>query len=460
TASGLMYYRVAAVDIAGNIGDLSPEISVYASVKAEAKVQENPPTKETRDWAARTGKDIDTLLIDLEWAITNLNDIATKESAVDLLGLKKTAMSAKTDIEKVKAQVKAVDFDKSTDTDLRDFLSKTDALLARSRKGTPQGLEILKTTSFVQSLTEEDIDAAAKEFLRTANYSEKQYKYYLKQMVGKNLHFKAEADVKTLKISYLDGEETKVLVTKRIWYDSSEKLGAGFLVEMIPKSLAGDISAVDIRTPDYMVINEDPVISWTVPDLGYEKVSFTYALLAEDLSEAAKQTRSVVMLDPIGIIKDEKSMITGFSFNFVKGTGMQIIGILVGILIIIGLGSYYIVVVQDIDIAKYLPKASLPNIGMLQRTPKLGKDDPLDAKPESYFSASNGDVIRCLSELDSALERMDDFSFHFHVNSEKNDFAEWANSVYQDKSVSDGLRKTITREEMIKLIRKMKGNRK
>ena len=69
SSNQLYYYRIATVDIAGNVGPLSKEVSIYGKSNNnvvetnEPEVNSNPPTQDTRKWKEQMDKDIETLLI-------------------------------------------------------------------------------------------------------------------------------------------------------------------------------------------------------------------------------------------------------------------------------------------------------------------------------------------------------------------------------------------------------------
>lgn len=75
-----------------------------------------------------------------------------------------------------------------------------------------------------------------------------------------------------------------------------------------------------------------------------------------------------------------------------------------------------------------------------------------DVKPEYYFYTKDGRIVKNLSELNSAIKKMDDATFHHHVNPERHDFANWVYNVHKEKELADKLRKAFTKYEILKLI--------
>ncbi len=504
------YYKIAAVDKAGNIGPLTGEASVYAksgdATSEQPIINQNPPTSQTRQWKSTTEKNIDSLLIDLEWALNNLNDQAAKEKSVEELALVKQVMTAKEDILKLKTQIKGIDVLTVSDEDLRTTLSKADALIARTKKTTPQSIKIEKTTTNVQATTQSDIELAVSELLANENYSESQIKSYVSQMSVINNKIKVEADIKTLSIEYLDESiENRVLVAKKFSYENPESLKNVLAIEIIPKTVSGDISSIDIRTPEYTIVKADPVISWAYDTLSYDKQTITYVLLSNDNSESAKTTKTIILLDPEKNIKKEQNIITGFSIFLSKIAigGMEIFGLIIGVLIILGLAMYYLAVVNEVDIGGYLKKIPLiknaitqkektekkehvvekqepqiietqiqTNIEEIKEQPikeqtkeetfknksfsyLFKSDNPIKTIPEQYFFVKNGDVIRSITELPDVLQNMDDFTFFYHVNNSRNDFAEWVDTIYHNKELAEMIRGISSRQELIKAMNEL-----
>lgn len=76
--------------------------------------------------------------------------------------------------------------------------------------------------------------------------------------------------------------------------------------------------------------------------------------------------------------------------------------------------------------------------------------------PEHYFILKNGDCIRSLEELILVLKNIDKDVFLYHVNNEKNDFANWIRYVFKAGRLSDIVAgfDYSNKDDMIKVIRK------
>lgn len=64
-----------------------------------------------------------------------------------------------------------------------------------------------------------------------------------------------------------------------------------------------------------------------------------------------------------------------------------------------------------------------------------------DVEPEKAFWLNDGRMLKNLKELAQALETIDAALWEFHVNQEKNDFANWVEDVFGQKQLGSALRK-------------------
>ncbi len=74
------------------------------------------------------------------------------------------------------------------------------------------------------------------------------------------------------------------------------------------------------------------------------------------------------------------------------------------------------------------------------------------AKPKDYFWLKNGVVIKDLYELSDALRVMDDDTFNYHVNAQKNDFSVWLAHSLNSKYLAEKVSPIKSRQEIIDLL--------
>ncbi len=72
----------------------------------------------------------------------------------------------------------------------------------------------------------------------------------------------------------------------------------------------------------------------------------------------------------------------------------------------------------------------------------------LSIRPEQFFYLHDGSMLVSLTELYIAIDKMGDELFKYHVNSERNDFANWIENVFDNKQLADKVRKCAGKEEL------------
>ena len=65
-----------------------------------------------------------------------------------------------------------------------------------------------------------------------------------------------------------------------------------------------------------------------------------------------------------------------------------------------------------------------------------------EVDPDKYFYLHTGEYVKNIAELLGKLRAMDDSTFKYHVNPEKNDFANWIKYVVGDDELADRMQKT------------------
>ncbi|MFH0876371.1 MAG: hypothetical protein V1859_10620 [archaeon] len=509
------YYKVAAVDKAGNIGPLSREVSKLAAKSGAATAalaNVDVPKYDTLIDFNKTLKSIEKLEIDINWAENALNEQKGKESAIDELALVKKVLDAKGELSKLKAQFKDINPLTYTNADLLQHISRAKSIVNNLQKTTPQKLDVVKKTELVQPISNADVDEAVAEVTRDTNYTNSQLKYYKEKIYAFSGNIKITSEIKTLSIVYLFGNtEGRVLVTKKVTYESPEELTNVKLLEIIPKTVASDLGTVDIKTPDYVIIKQDPIVGWNLVKLSYDQFEIKYFILTEDTSESAKNTKTVVLLRPESVIKPSSNLVTGFvsQISRISPYGlMQTLFMLAGVGLLVSLLLYYLVAIQEVKfgkvgeiMARFIPnkkgeQEAVPvgqalsneqktfvqeklvpiqppeikievhenkqtpsvagNIAAAQSLNHIVLDYNLITSPSQYFFLSNGDVIRSIEEFFSIVPELDEATFYNHVNNQKNDFANWIASVFHMPGLGEAIQMAKTKEELVTIISSIK----
>jgi hypothetical protein len=69
--------------------------------------------------------------------------------------------------------------------------------------------------------------------------------------------------------------------------------------------------------------------------------------------------------------------------------------------------------------------------------------------PEHVFHFRDGKKAHNLNDLKEVLQTQSDDEFNHHVDANNNDYANWVEYVYKDKTLADELRKMMTRTQML-----------
>ncbi len=98
---------------------------------------------------------------------------------------------------------------------------------------------------------------------------------------------------------------------------------------------------------------------------------------------------------------------------------------------------------KDIEAVKVLINENLQNVKRILS----------DAPPEKCFWFRNGTIVKNVQELPVVLENLDEETFFYHVNNEKNDLARWVHDVIEDKELANSIEKLKKKHSIIKRIR-------
>lgn len=91
--------------------------------------------------------------------------------------------------------------------------------------------------------------------------------------------------------------------------------------------------------------------------------------------------------------------------------------------------------------------------------PKLKSITKVDGKrylspvpTEKVFWSHDGSILKDMSELALALNRMSEETFAYHVNKEKNDFANWVKDVLSDDQLATQMYRLHDRNSTVALV--------
>lgn len=83
---------------------------------------------------------------------------------------------------------------------------------------------------------------------------------------------------------------------------------------------------------------------------------------------------------------------------------------------------------------------------------KTTKKDLINADDAHLFWVNGNGALRNLKNLADSLSQMSDETFAYHVNAEKNDFANWIREVLLDKKLATDLKSAKTPAAALKKV--------
>ena len=90
------------------------------------------------------------------------------------------------------------------------------------------------------------------------------------------------------------------------------------------------------------------------------------------------------------------------------------------------------------------------------KVPETVREIPSSPEETSLWLA-NGMTVKDINELATALKSMDDKTFHYHVNMEKNEIADWVAEILHDESLAQKLAKVHKRKDAYNIVERAIG---
>ncbi len=351
----IYYYKVAAVDEAENVGPLSSEIAVNSekSIKnTESKKQtENPtivlPQEETLKEFNSTIKNIETLLMDIDYSASNLANSENK-NVISKFDLVNQTIRSKEESKKFKDQLLNVRAYEMSDSELRTLLSQINVQLNRIKLTTPADLKILEKYDSIQATTPEDILNAVEKTGRNTNLTKGEKEGLKNECTNINNNIKVKVSAYRVSIKTLsESSINKTLIIKKFYYESPEKLHDVSVVESVPKSMAGSANELELLNEGYSVLERDPIITWHFDELSYDEKEISYIISTYFDLQEVKSSKTVVVPSNSGFQKKE-NILTGLflSINRSNFSTAEIVSVILGIIMVTGLLTYYIVFIR------------------------------------------------------------------------------------------------------------------
>ncbi|MCX6750034.1 MAG: hypothetical protein NTZ83_01100, partial [Candidatus Pacearchaeota archaeon] len=254
------YYRVAGVDEAGNIGDLSKEVYATALLSNYSKESGLNPSL--------VGK-VDNFITEINSVLENIDGI---NSLIDLkeekqkeifrgIKLDKELEGAISELNSLKRDVESYKLQDLSEEELNKKISSATLRLNIIKKKVPEDITIINEKQVDRVLNEENVQKAFLEY-----FSETEYDY--KKEIAETLKIIEDKKVKItsnfygLEIMYLDGTKKRITLIEDSINSEVGNLENFYFAIIIPKEITEKASELKIMNLEYNVIKEDPVISF------------------------------------------------------------------------------------------------------------------------------------------------------------------------------------------------------
>lgn len=349
------YYKVAAVDDAGNVGPLSNQL------EAEVRFKEQTRTLSAGQKAKIDSRviEVESEIMDADWALNNLeretdND---KNSVIEALGLVKKSQALKSNLEKSKSELEKLKNTYQTENALDKDIERIMADVERYSSQLIDSVEIQEQVEYQEVFDQPVFAVDLKSYLNLKN-KESDSEDILTRNQQLQVSVTVYSTLTQTQISYLSGElEDYTLVEKSISLD--EPLPNVNLVEFIPKSMA--VSAQDIVFSESpRIVRDDPIVEWGLGQATSKKVTY-YVDKLVPLSDSKKaksyvftttlesETNTLVGEDNSS---EEQNKVTGMASGTPsKGLDITILLSIFGVIIIGGLSYYYYFYLEDAEYA-------------------------------------------------------------------------------------------------------------
>jgi hypothetical protein len=362
------YYKVAAVDMARNIGTLSEEVYATAidDITDSTESTDSTTTQSTTQQSTDTPKllppnlvlkvndeikRIEKLMIDIAQILKDFENNDEKQILNDL-NLKNTVSEAKTKLDNIKYDLDNLKLEYRSESQLNSELSIIELERKRIQQTTPKKLKVIEKSNSIQSLDETQIDLAIDVLFLNYDFKDIDKKKYAKQIKKIQENIEVEQIFYVIEIEYIDGTAlTKTLFSKILKYRSSDKLSDIIIFELIPDYVIENLNGIDFINKNFELIEKSNMVKFGLSRLDFEGEELKYIIKGKEDINDAKDTTTVVLVGPIAL-KQSLDQVTGFSISdlFSSKFGIkrnEIYFILLGIIVMGLLTSYQIFITRD-----------------------------------------------------------------------------------------------------------------
>lgn len=347
------YYRIAAVDLAGNLGPLSDEIvAVPENTEQEQQVnQESAEVQQTQTQQVsqrirgdqtlpyQVINDIEAIRDRINANIVEIEKVALvleKNPVAKELGLITQLNDGKATLNGFRSRLNTISSSGSSNIEnVKNEIQKINLQIGAVINDLPKKIIQEGEESFIQDTSLKDIEEAT----RAIGIAENDNSITYNQRLQRNVEVKVTA--KHLKVELFGGEKEVTLIKKEILTAPSNVS----VVEIIPKQIAQTASEIKFITEGYEIVKNDPIVKWS-PDKNIKEIKY---FVEKKVSESdLQETKTVVISERVGY-----GIITGLA---IAGKRVAIlftnIKLILGLVILAGLVVFYFIYLKEDPIEK------------------------------------------------------------------------------------------------------------
>ncbi|MEM4331080.1 MAG: hypothetical protein QW273_03680, partial [Candidatus Pacearchaeota archaeon] len=294
------YYRVAPVDLAGNIGDLSKEVYATSLFKNSNYTQGLRPEL--------LGL-LENFLSKVSFFENSLSEIKNKfdnkenKDIFILLDIFKEIDSINSELASIKKEVEIYKKQDLTRDELTKKIDSLEIKLESLKKRIPENVEVLEEKKIIRKIDENKIRELLLAYKN--DLSEKDLEKIIKDSLNlikeKNIEFSSEAYV--IEIIFMDGTKKQKTLIKEKIKSELERQSNVSLVVSIPSTFAEKFSEIKLKNSKYNILKENLI-------LGFDSDTKEVIYLIDkkvSLDNLEEQSISIIKEN----IESKRSIITG-----------------------------------------------------------------------------------------------------------------------------------------------------
>jgi len=343
TSGKTYYYRVSAIDEAGNEGGLSRE--VYATA-----LLNNASTSSSGLAVSLVGfvdgflSEIDSVLGEVDAIQSEIED---KGIVFSDLRLDKEIDKKEKDLDVLKREALALKNIALSRTELDSRLDALRLKLNIAKKTIPEDIVVLDEKKDVSEVSEMGIQEAVLEMGLELTEREKDKRVKNSLEVVKDSGMKVDSFYSIVEVVYYDGTRSVFSLVKREISAELER-GKGNFVEIIPKTVVDSVEDLSFGNLNYEIIKEDSVVSF-----GSDTKQVLYFFEGESSLEDLAESRFSFVFEPEEDADSKPSITGNVSLDFIPGAYSEwgfmvlIAGLFAYFLFLKSKGSEYAMIITE-----------------------------------------------------------------------------------------------------------------